>query len=88
MFGNTENPNNNPGIKGEKIMITNDELHKVLINLKDEGISYKYVAKISGISYDTFYYYRRCKQYPLDARIKIETALRQQFGGIIDEYCK
>ena len=69
-------------------MITNEQLDKVLLKLKNDGISYRYVANISNISYDTFYFYRRCGKYPLDARIAIEEALRKKFGEYIDEYCK
>ena len=69
-------------------MITNEQLDKILAQLKNDGISYKYVANISNIPYDTFYFYRRCRRFPLDARITIETALRDKFGEYIDEYSK
>lgn len=69
-------------------MISNEQLNDILFSLKNDGISYKYVANISDISYDTFYFYRRCKNFPLDIRIRIEEALREKFGEYIDEYCK
>lgn len=67
-------------------MMSNEELIKVLNGLKLDGVSYKYIAKLSDISYDTFYYYRRCKQFPLCARIKIEESLNKHFGEVLDEY--
>ena len=69
-------------------MITNDQLCKVLMYLKEDGISYRYISKISDIPYDTFYYYKRYREFPLDLRIKIEIALREKFGEYIDEYAK
>ena len=69
-------------------MVSNEQLNNLLMRLKEEGISYKYIANISNIGYDTFYFYRRCGKYPLDARIAIEEAIRNKFGEYIDEYCK
>lgn len=69
-------------------MMTNEQLLKVLARLKDEGISYKYIANISNIQYDTFYFYRRCKNFPLEARMIIEDAIRDKFKEYIDEYCE
>ena len=69
-------------------MITNEDLDRVLMRLKNDGISYKYIANISNIKYDTFYFYRRLRNYPLDARIKIESALNEKFGEYLDEYRK
>ena len=83
-----ENPFSNPPILKEKIMITNEQLDNVLLHLKNDGISYKYIANISNIPYDTFYFYRRCRNYPLDARIAIEESIKNRFGEYIDEYCK
>lgn len=82
------NPFSNPPIIRRFIMISNEQLNDILFSLKNDGISYKYVANISDISYDTFYFYRRCKNFPLDIRIRIEEALREKFGEYIDEYCK
>lgn len=69
-------------------MMSNEELINVLNALKLEGVSYKYIAKISDIAYDSFYYYRRCKQFPLLERMKVEEALNKQFGEVLDEYRK
>lgn len=69
-------------------MMSNDELNKVISRLKEEGVSYKFISKISDISYDSFYYYRRCKNFPLVERMQLEYSLRNTFGGLIDEYCK
>lgn len=68
-------------------MMTNEQLNNVLLHLKDEGVSYKYISKIADISYDSFYYYRRCRNFPLVERMKIEDALREKFGEVIDAYC-
>ena len=69
-------------------MITNEQLLNVISKLKEDGVSYKYVANISNIQYDTFYFYRRCRNFPLEARLVIEKALRDKFGEYIDEYAK
>ena len=69
-------------------MMSNEELIKVLNGLKEDGVSDKYVAKISDIAYDTFYYYRRCKQFPLLERLRVEEALNKHFGEVLDEYRK
>ncbi len=69
-------------------MMTNEQLLHLLLVLKNEGISYKYIANISNIQYDTFYFYRRCKNFPLEARIVIENAIREKFGEYIDELSK
>ena len=69
-------------------MITNEDLNNILMRLKNEGVSYKYVANISDIPYDTFYLYRRCGKFPLQSRIEIERALKERFGDYLDEYSK
>lgn len=69
-------------------MITDEQLLNVLARLKEDGVSFKYVANISNIAYDTFYFYRRCKHFPLEERITIENALKDRFGEYIDEYSK
>lgn len=69
-------------------MITNEQLLKILSRLKDDGISYKYIANISNIKYDTFYFYRRCKNFPLEARMSIEEAIKDKFKEYINEYCE
>lgn len=69
-------------------MITNEQLLDVLLRLKDDGVSYKYIANLSNIQYDTFYFYRRCKNFPLEARIVIEDAIRDKFKEYLDEYTK
>lgn len=69
-------------------MMTNEQLLMILLKLKDEGISYKYIANISNIPYDTFYFYRRCKNFPLDARMAIEESIKDKFKEYIDGYCE
>lgn len=69
-------------------MMSNEELHNVITALKVDGVSYKYITDIANISYDNFYYYRRCKHYPLVMRKKIEDSLYSHFGEVIDEYRK
>lgn len=69
-------------------MWTNEQIHNVIMHLKDDGISYKYLASISGISYDSFYYYKEKRRYPVDIRLKIENAIKSMFGDEINEYCK
>ena len=69
-------------------MITNEQLLMILLRLKDDGISYKYIANIANIPYDTFYFYRRCKNFPLDARMAIEESIKDKFKEYIDEYCE
>ena len=69
-------------------MMSNEEIMNILNWLKSEGVSFKYLAKQSDISYDTFYYYRRCKQFPLLERKKVEKAIIENFGEVLDEYRK
>ena len=69
-------------------MLTNEQLNNVLLHLKDEGVSYRFISNLADINYDTFYYYRRCRQFPLVERIKLEDVLRKMFGEMIDEYAK
>lgn len=70
-------------------MLSDEKLHKVLSRLKaEECVTYSYIARISKIDIGTFYYYRRCKHYPVVQRIQIEEAIREKFGGLIDEYAE
>ena len=68
--------------------MTNEQLIDSLKTLKNNGISYKYIANIANIPYDTFYFYRRCKNFPLDARMAIEESIKDKFKEYIDEYCE
>ena len=77
-----------PVLRGD-IMMSDEQLHKVLSRLKaEECVPYTYIARISNIDCGTLYFYRRCKHYPVDKRIQIEEAIRNKFGGLIDELSK
>lgn len=69
-------------------MWTNEQLHNVILHLKDDGISYKFIASISGIAYDSLIYYKDRKRYPVDIRLKVENSVKSTFGESINEYCK
>ena len=77
-----------PNNKEILIMMTDAQLHNLISKLKDEGISFKYIALISNIDHNTFYAYRKSKHYPLYVRPIIEEAIRNRFGDMIDELCK
>ncbi len=69
-------------------MITDNQLDALIEKLKQEGVSYKLIANISNIPTTTFYFYRRCRHYPLDVRSQIVDALYNRFGDMIDELSK
>ena len=69
-------------------MLTNNQLDTIIERLKQEGVSYKLVANISNIPPSTFYFYRRCRHYPVEVREQIANALYNRFGDMIDELSK
>ena len=70
-------------------MMSDEVLHKVISRLKaEECVPYTYIAHISNIDIGTLYFYRRCRHYPVNQRIQIENAIREKFGGLIDELAK
>ena len=69
-------------------MLTDNQLDTLIEKLKQEGVSYKLIANISDIPQTTFYFYRRCRHYPLDVRSQIVDALYNRFGDMIDELSK
>ena len=69
-------------------MLTDNQLDALIECLKKEGVSYKLVANISDIPASTFYFYRRCKHYPVEVREQIVNALYNRFGDMIDELSK
>ena len=67
--------------------MTDKELMQCLRRLKDEGVTFKYVAEHCGIPQKEFYNYTFKRAFPYFERQKIESYLFSNFKDIIYDEC-
>lgn len=62
----------------------NEQFIEVLKQLKNEGVSYKQIAKDSNIPTSSFYYYVRNNRFPYTARKQVEEYILREYKELID----
>ena len=62
----------------------NEELIECLLKLKDEGISYKYIANACDIPTSSLYTYINTKRFPYFVREKISNYINNTFKGVFE----
>ena len=65
--------------------MTNDQLINNILRLKEEGITFKYIANSCDIPTSSFYYYIKNNKIPYFARKQIEEFLLKEFKEIIKD---
>ena len=66
-------------------MMTNEQLLMILLKLKDEGISYKYIATQCSINISSMYTYINKGAFPYLMRRTIEEYINNNFRELIKE---
>lgn len=63
----------------------NEQLIDSLVTLKNNGISYKYIAENSDIPTSSFYYYLRNNNFPYYTRKQVEEFILKEFKEILQD---
>ncbi len=63
----------------------NEQLIDSLVTLKNNGISYKYIAENSDIPTSSFYYYLRNNSFPYFARKQVTEFILKEFKEILED---
>lgn len=62
----------------------NEDFINVLRQIKNEGVSFKLMAKVSDIPLCNFYRYLNCNRFPFEIRKKIEDTVFVTFKELYD----
>ena len=62
----------------------NEQFITMILQLKEEGVSYRKIAENSNISPSLFYYYLRTGKFPYERRIELAEKIKQVYGGLLD----
>jgi len=65
--------------------MSNEKLIEQLQILKNNCISYKYIADNTDIPTSTFYYYLKNNRFPYTARKRIEEFIIKEFREILED---
>ncbi len=64
-------------------MMSNKELLSNLKRLKEEGITYKYIAQHSGVNIDTLYSCNSRQRFPMEVKQQLEDFILSNYINII-----